>query len=260
MAVTTPPLSKTPAGGGSGSASIVAAWAGRSAVLPALLAGFRWGTRELLIGAAALAAVDLFAGWTYLASYFGFFRIPIEGLGVSLPEVVAQGLRSVLLPLTVILVASVAGNRIRLAGIATGAYLLFVAAVALANHLFAPGAVVAQLAASSAMGGLVLALRMGYGRKPLESLVVGAIGVLLLISIPVATGTLEAARTASASTPAVRIVTGSPILPGAVPTSGQFVYGNYVLLRENDSRYWLFRLADHSVYSIARSQVLYIRY
>src|SRR5258708_12923640 len=68
--------------------------------LPDLLAGLRWGTRELLVAGVVLVVMDVFAGWSYLASYFGYFRIPVEGLGLGLPEVLAQGLPPILLPLT----------------------------------------------------------------------------------------------------------------------------------------------------------------
>src|SRR6202035_519368 len=91
--------------------------------LPDLLAGLRWGTRELLIAGAALVVLDVFAGWFYLASYFGYFRPPAEGRGRGLPEVLAQGLRSILLPLTVIvLAASAPERRMRPAAIAALGY------------------------------------------------------------------------------------------------------------------------------------------
>ena len=54
--------------------------------LPDLLAGLRWGAREVLAAAAVLVVVDVFAGWSYLASYFLYFRVPAEGLGLTLPE------------------------------------------------------------------------------------------------------------------------------------------------------------------------------
>jgi hypothetical protein len=55
-------------------------------------------------------------------------------------------------------------------------------------------------------------------------------------------------------------VTSSPVLPNAVPATGNYTYTNYILLRENDTRYWLFRIGDHYAYSIAKSEVIYIRY
>lgn len=230
--------------------------------LPDLLAGLRWGTRELLIAGAVLLVMDVFAGWSYLASYFGYFRIPVEGLGLGLPEVLAQGLRSILLPLTVIvLAASAPTRRLRPAAIAVLGYLVFLAILALGNHWASPGSVAAQLAASLAIAGVVFTLRLGFGRTQAQRLIVAALGLLLLISIPIASGTLDASQKAAAKTSTLRIVTSQPILPSAAPaTAGQFTYANYVLLREGDTRYWLFRIGDQYAYSVAKSDVLYIRY
>jgi hypothetical protein len=226
-----------------------------------LLAGLRWGAREVLAAAAVLVVVDVFAGWSYLASYFLYFRVPAEGLGLTLPEVLGQGLRTILLPLTVILVAAVApGRRLRAAAIAVGAYLAFLALAVLVNRWASPGAVVVQLAASIAVAGIVFGLRMGLGRKPEQALLIGAVGLLLLISIPVATGTLDAGQLAAAKSTTLRVVTTSPLLPSAVPASGQYTFTNYVLLRENETRVWLFRIGDRYAYSIAKSDIAYIRY
>src|SRR6266849_818630 len=222
--------------------------------LPDLLAGLRWGAREVLAAAAVLVVVDVFAGWSYLASYFLYFRVPAEGLGLTLPEVLGQGLRTILLPLTVIVVAAVApGRRLRAAAIAVGAYLAFLALAVLVNRWASPGAVVVQLAASIAVAGIVFGLRMGVGRKPVQALLIGVAGLLLLISIPVATGTLDAGQLAGAKSTTLRVVTTSPLLPSAVPASGQYTYTNYVLLRENETRVWLFRIGDRYAYSIAKS-------
>jgi len=226
-----------------------------------LLAGLRWGAREVLAAAAVLVVVDVFAGWSYLASYFLYFRVPAEGLGLTLPEVLGQGLRTILLPLTVIVVAAVApGRRLRAAAIAVGAYLAFLALAVLVNRWASPGAVVVQLAASIAVAGIVFGLRMGVGRKPVQALLIGVAGLLLLISIPVATGTLDAGQLAGAKSTTLRVVTTSPLLPSAVPASGQYTYTNYVLLRENETRVWLFRIGDRYAYSIAKSDIAYIRY
>jgi hypothetical protein len=230
--------------------------------LPDLLAGLRWGTRELLVAGAVLVVMDVFAGWSYLASYFGYFRIPVEGLGLGLPEVLAQGLRSILLPMTVIvLAASAPTRRLRPAAIAVLGYLVFLALVALGNHWASPGSVAAQLAASLAIAGVVFLLRLGFGRTQAQRLIVGALGLLLLISIPIASGTLDASQKAGTKTTTLRLVTSTAILPSAAPsTTGQFTYANYVLLREGDTRYWLFRVGDQYAYSIAKTEVLYIRY
>jgi hypothetical protein len=226
-----------------------------------LLAGLRWGAREVLAAAAVLVVVDVFAGWSYLASYFLYFRVPAEGLGLTLPEVLGQGLRTILLPLTVIVVAAVApGRRLRAAAIAVGAYLAFLALAVLVNRWASPGAVVVQLAASIAVAAIVFGLRMGVGRKPVQALLIGVAGLLLLISIPVATGTLDAGQLSTAKATTLRVVTTSPLLPSAIPASGQYTYSNYVLLRENETRVWLFRIGDRYAYSIAKSDIAYIRY
>ncbi|HEY8863197.1 MAG TPA: hypothetical protein VIO37_03380 [Candidatus Dormibacteraeota bacterium] len=229
--------------------------------LPDLLAGLRWGAREFLVAAAALILIDVFAGWSYLTSYFGYFRIPVEGLGLTMPEVLGQGLRSILLPLTVVFFSALAPARhLRQGAIAIALYLLFLAAVALGNHWASPGSVVAQLAASVALGGLVFAIRLGFGKTRGQRLVMGAIGLLLLISIPIATGTLDATQKASAKDTTLRIVTNTPILPNESPSNGLFAASTYVLLRESDTRYWLFRIGGQNAYSISKSDVLYIRY
>jgi hypothetical protein len=226
-----------------------------------LLAGLRWGTRETLVAATVLVAMDVFAGWSYLASFFGYFRVPVEGLGLSLPEVLAQGLRTILLPLTVIVLAASAPTRkLRPAAIAVGGYLIFLAVVALGNRWASPGSVAVQLAASIAIAGIVFALRIGFGKTQTQRLVIGALALLLLISIPIATGTLDATQKAGTKQSTLRLVTTTPILPNATPSTGQFAYTTYVLLRESDTRYWLFRIGDQYAYSIAKTQVLYIRY
>jgi hypothetical protein len=101
---------------------------------------------------------------------------------------------------------------------------------------------------------------MGFGKTLTQRLVIGALALLLLISIPIATGTLDATQKAGTKQTSLRLVTSTPILPSAAPLTGQFTYSNYVLLRESDTRYWLFRIGDQYAYSIAKSEVLYIRY
>jgi len=259
MAINNPPRSK--ASSTNTTTSRAFASTAPASPLPDLLAGLRWGAREFLVAAAALILIDVFAGWSYLTSYFGYFRIPVEGLGLTMPEVLGQGLRSILLPLTVVFFSALAPARhLRQGTIAIALYLLFLAAVALGNHWASPGSVVAQLAASVALGGLVFAIRLGFGKTRGQRLVMGAIGLLLLISIPIATGTLDATQKASAKDTTLRIVTNNPILPNESPSNGLFAASTYVLLRESDTRYWLFRIGGQNAYSISKSDVLYIRY
>jgi hypothetical protein len=226
-----------------------------------LLAGLRWGTREVLVAIVALVLVDIFAGWSYLTSYFGYFRVPVEGIGLTMPEVLGQGLRSILLPLTVVFFAALAPSKhLRQGALFVGIYLLFLTLAALGNHWASPGSVAAQLAASIAIGGLVFAMRMGFGKTRGQRLVMAAVGVLLIISIPIATGTLDATQKASAKDTTLRIVTGSPILPNESPSNGLFATSNYILLRESDTRIWIFRIGGQNAYSISKSNLLYIRY
>jgi hypothetical protein len=226
-----------------------------------MLAGLSWGTREVLVAAAALVIIVVFAGWSYFSGFFGYFRAPIEGLQLGFPEVLAQGVRSTLLPLSVIvLAASAPASKLRPAAIGVGGYLLFLALAALTNHWASPGAIAAQLAASVAIGGAVFGMRLGFGRTQAQRLVVGAVGLLLLVSLPIATGTLDASDKFGTKQTTLRIVTSTPILPNAVPSNGLFTYSNYVLLRESETRYWLFRIGDQYAYSIAKTNVLYVRY
>lgn len=261
MSIANPPRSKASSSASPTTPEVFAS-TDPASPLPDLLAGLRWGTRELLVAGVVLVVIDAFAGWSYLASFFGYFRIPVEGLGLGLPEVLAQGLRSILLPLTVIVLAASAPTRkLRPAALAVLGYLVFLAVVALGNHWASPGSVAAQLAASLAIAAVVFMLRLGFGRTQTQRLIVAALGLLLLISIPIASGTLDASQKAGTKTTTLRLVTNTAILPNAAPSAtGQFTYANYVLLRESDTRYWLFRIGDQYAYSIAKSDVLYIRY
>jgi hypothetical protein len=261
MTITNPPRSR--ASSTESPTSIPEAFASTApaSVVPDLLAGLRWGTREVLVAVVALVLVDIFAGWSYLTSYFGYFRVPVEGLGLTMPEVLGQGLRSILLPLTVVFFAALAPTRhLRQGAMLVGAYLLFLTLAALGNHWASPGSVAAQLAASIAIGGLVFAMRMGFGKTRGQRLVMAALGVLLIISIPIATGTLDATQKASANSSTLRIVTSNPILPNETPSNGLFATSNYILLRESDTRIWIFRIGGSNAYSISKSSILYIRY
>src|SRR5712692_1722249 len=228
-----------------------------------LLGALRWRAREVLAAAAIVLALDLIAGWVYEASYFGYFRVPLEGLGLTAQELLAQGARSLLLPLTAAPVAFVAGapgRQMRVAAPAVGAYIVLLAYVAFADHFVSPASFLVQAAAAVVIGGTVLALRRGFGGMPVQKLALGALALLLVTSTPVAIGTLDASQKASVKQSTLRIATREAVLPGSLATAGLFTYSNYVLLRVSDSRYWLFRIGDQNTYSIAKSSVLYLRY
>ena len=261
MAIASPPRTKTHT-----SETLPLAESAPTVVLsnaPDMLAGFRWTGRYLLAAAGIFIALIFFAGSSYLLSYFGYFRVPVDGVGLSTIDILDQGVRSMLLPVSVVPAAYIAGAPSRKLGISAltaGGYILFLAYVAFADHFASPIAVLAQCAASIAIAGFVIALRRGFGSTPVQRLLIAAVGLLLLISVPVASGTLDASQKASVKQSTLRVVTRDPILPGAVAAGGVFSNSNYVLLRETDSRYWLLRIDNQSTYSIAKADVLYIRY
>ena len=228
-----------------------------------LLAGLRWTSQSILAVAVVLIAVDASAGWSYLASYFGYFGLPIEALGLSPGEILAQGVSSMLLPLAIVPAAYVAGapsRKLVPAVLTVGGYVLFLSYVAFAGHVASLPTILAQGAAAIAIAGVVFAIRRGFGGTAATRLILAAVGLLLVASVPVASGTLDAGQKASAKQSTLRIITSDPILPGSTVTGGQFSYSNYELLRESDSRYWLLRIDNQHIYSIAKTAVLYIRY
>ncbi len=228
-----------------------------------LLAKARLGGIGWFAGAAVLVGVDVVAGWFYVASYFGYFHLPLEGLGISAQEVVALGARSLLLPLAVIPVAFVAagpGRRLRTAFLAVAAFILVLTWVAFATSFLTSTELLVQIAAMFTATGILFAVRRGFGELPAQRLVLIAVALLAFSSLPVASGIFDASQKASATQTTLLFTTQNPLLPGPVATGGAYSYSDYVLLRETDSRYWVMRLHDHHVYSIAKSEVLYIRY
>lgn len=228
-----------------------------------LLAKIRWRSLVWLVGAAALAALDVAAGWFYVASYYGYFHLPLEGLGLSAQEIVAQGARSMLLSLAVVPVAFVAGapnHRLRQSAPAVALYIAVVAYAAMATSFLSPGDLVVQVAAMVTVASTLFSLRRGFGRLPGQRLLLLAVTILAFSALPVATGIFDASQKASATQTSLRLTTQSPVLPGSVASGGAYVYTDYVLLRESETRYWLLRLRDHHVYSIPKTAVIYIRY
>lgn len=261
MAIATEPRSKTSTDATTPSPPM--ATASLAAAREDLLARLRWSSQRVLVVAGVLIALDALAGWLYLTSYFGYFRVPVEALGLSPAEVLAQGARSMLLPLSVIPIAFVAGAPSRKLGpgaLAVGGYVLFLAYVAFAGHLVSPFLIPVEGAAAIVSGAIVFLLRRGFGMTLLLRLILVAAGLLLVTSLPVALGILDASQTASAKQSTFRIITHDPVLPGSAVAGGFFSNSNYVLLRETDSRYWLLRIDNHNTYSIAKTDVLYIRY
>jgi hypothetical protein len=164
----------------------------------------------------------------------------------------------------VIPVAVVAGapsRKLKPGTLAVGGYVLVLAFGIFASHLVSPFIIPVEFVAAIASGAIVLLLRRGFGLTLLIRMVLVAAALLLVTSLPVASGILDASQTASAKQSTLRIITRDPILPGSAVAGGVFSNSNYVLLRETDGRYWLLRIDNnHNTYSIAKTDVLYIRY
>src|SRR5712691_591415 len=151
-----------------------------------LLGGLRWTGPRLMAVVIILAALDVVAGWSYLTSYFGYFGIPIEALDLSPGEILAHGVSSMLLTLTVIAAAFLAaapGNKLGSAVALIGGYVVFLAFVAFVGHLASVVAILAQSAAAIAMAAVEFALRRGFGATAVQRLALAAVGLLLLVSL-----------------------------------------------------------------------------
>jgi len=236
---------------------------------------FGWWSREVILAGTVFAGLCLLEGWLYLRSYYAFFHIPTEGLDVSAQEVLFQGAHSILFPLIVVPVAfflHLYARRMFLLGVlaVTGcaAVLAFVAS---ALRWYSAMDIMVQTAAVLWIGLAVLAVQRGFGGdSPLQRLLLAGAALLLLVSMPTAFGTIDAGQKATSKKTHFSMVSTHELgLPDATragsvdPTKpGNLVeYRKFVLLRETGSRYWVMRLGRATdVYSVAKSEVLYIRY
>ncbi len=213
------------------------------------------------------AAVFFLAGWLYLTAFYSFFRMPIGGLEISPAEILLDGVHSLLFPLAILLPAfflRVYARRLLLlfiAMVAGSAALL--ALLAFAFHWYSATDVIVQTAAVLWIGLAVLAIQQGFGRENRwHRLVLAGAALLLVISIPTAFGIIDAGQQASATKTHFVLVTSQDVgLSGAVTVGNRVEYRNYALLRETPTRYWLMRIGlATDVFSVAKSQVLYVRY
>ncbi|HEY8678548.1 MAG TPA: hypothetical protein VIN39_07945 [Candidatus Dormibacteraeota bacterium] len=213
------------------------------------------------------AAVFFVAGWLYLTAFYGFFRMPLGGLGVSPAEILLNGVHSLLFPLAVMLpifFLRIYARRLMLLFIlmvAGSAALL--ALLAFAFHWYSATDVIVQTAAVLWIGLAVLGIQQGFGRENRwHKLILAGAALLLVISVPTAFGIIDAGQQATATRTHFMLVTSQDLgLPGGTKMGDRIEYRNFALLRETDSRYWLMRvgLAD-DVFSVAKSQVLFVRY
>lgn len=232
------------------------------------------------------AAVFFLAGWLYLTAYFSFFRMPMAAMEISPAEILLQGVHSLLFPLAVLLPAffmRIYARRLLLLFIgmvAASAGLL--ALLAMAFRWYSATDVIVQTAAILWIGLAVLAMQQGFGRDSrFHKLVLAGAALLLLVSLPTAFGIIDAGQTAITTRSHFVMVSTSTLgLPGGTrvddattsPSSltstngadtkaGQIQYRGYLLLRETSTRYWLMQAGQASnVYSVAKSQILYVQY
>ncbi len=219
--------------------------------------------RIVLLG----AAVFFLAGWLYLTAYFSFFRMPWQGLEMSPPEILLQGVHSLLFPLAVALPVfflRVYARRLLLLFILMVAgCAALLALLALAFRWYSSTDVIVQTAAVLWIGLAVLAIQQGFGRdNRFHRLILAGAALILLISLPTAFGIIDAGQQATAKRTHFVLVTSQDLgLPGATRAGDRIEYRNFVLVRETASRYWLMRVGLASdVFSVAKSQVLYVRY
>jgi len=219
--------------------------------------------RLVLLG----AAVFFLAGWLYLTAYFSFFHMPVQGVEVSPPEILLQGVHSLLFPLAVVLPVfflRVYARRLLLLFllmVAGSAALL--ALLALAFRWYSATDVIVQTAAILWIGLAVLAMQQGFGRdNRFHRLILAGAALLLLVSLPTAFGIIDAGQQATTSRTTFVLATNQDLgLPGGTKVGNLTEYRNFVLLRETANRYWLMRVGLASkVYSVAKSQALYVLY
>jgi len=213
------------------------------------------------------AAVFFIAGWLYLTAYFNSFHLPVMGVETSIPEILLQGVHSLLFPIAVVLpifFLRVYARRLLLLFILmVAASAALVAFLAFAFQWYSGTDVIVQTAAVLWIGLAILAIQQGFGRDSrFHRLVLGAAALLLLISLPTAFGIVDAGHQATATRTHFVLVTSQDVgLPGATIIGNRIEYRGFVLLRETPTRYWLMQVGQASnVYAVAKSQALYVRY
>ncbi len=228
---------------------------------------FAWWSREVILAGTVIAGLCLLEGWLYVRSFYAFFHIPTEGLNVNAQEVLFQGAHSVLFPLIVVPIAfflRLYARRMFLLGVlAVAGCAAVLAYVAGALRWYSAMDIMVQTAAVLWIGLAVLAVQRGFGKdNPLQRLLLAGAALLLLVSMPTAFGTIDAGQKAtSKKTHYLMVSTHDLGLPDATKAGSLIEYRKFVLLRETGSRYWVMRLGRATdVYSVAKAEVLYIRY
>lgn len=224
------------------------------------------------------AAAFFLAGWLYLTAFYSFFRMPIQGLEVTFPEILFQGVHSLLFPLAVILPAFFlrvyARRLLMMFVLMVAGTAALLALLAFAFHWYSATDIIVQTAAVLWIGLAVLAIQQGFGRQSRwHRLVLAGAALLLLVSLPTAFGIIDAGQQATTASSHFILYAGNDLgLPGGVPSTipaatsasalnGRTEYRGFVLLRETANRYWLMRVGyARGVYSVSKTRVLFVQY
>lgn len=213
------------------------------------------------------AAVFFLAGWLYLTAFFSFFRMPMAGLEITPAEILLQGVHSLLFPLAVLLPAFFlriyARRLLMLFMLMVAGSAALLALLAMAFRWYSATDVIVQTAAVLWIGLAVLAMQQGFGRNSrFHKLVLAGAALLLLVSLPTAFGIIDAGQQATATRSQFVVVSSATLgLPGAGKLGDLNSYRGLILLRETPNRYWLMQAGQaNNVYSVAKTQVLYVQY
>ncbi len=212
-------------------------------------------------------AAFFLAGWLYLTAFYNTFRMPLSGLEISPAEILLQGAHSLLFPMAVLLplffLRIYARRLLFVFLLMVAGSALLVGLLAFAFRWYSVTDVIVQTSAILWIGLALLAIQQGFGRKSrVHRLVLAGAALLLLVSLPTAFGIIDAGQQATSTKTHFLLVTSQDVgLPGAAKVANRIEYRTYALLRETDSRYWLMRVGQaNEVFSVAKSQVLYVRY
>jgi len=223
-----------------------------------------WKRGQVLAAVVVVAVVGLAEGWLYSQSYYGSLGVPTNDLGISPTDMVVQGARC-LLPLTgagVGYLLAQAGWDQRPVAVGVVLYAGLIAYLAYVERLLTGPEIAVQSASVLVAGTIALGRSHGFGRTATQGLALVAGLLLVLVLLPVVYGGQDAVSFEGTSKTDLRIVSSRDLgIPDATSDGSSYVYSDYLLVRETDSRYWILRVAHpQSVYAISRSDVVSVRY
>ena len=229
-------------------------------------AAIGWGGQAALLGLVAAAVLLLLTGWLYLTTYLGVFGLRIEGVELSPQAILVWGAHSLLFPFAALLVLvrlrGYAGE-VRQFALVTAGSAGFLALVAFLFRWYSVLDILVQTVAILWIGLAVYAYQRGFAEQSLiNRMILGGAALLLLFSLPTAFGFSDAGQKVLSTRTGLVVTSAHDLgLPGPTSTGNLVQYRHFVLIRESTSRIWLMRLGlATDVYSVAKSDILWIRY